>query len=158
MTVDTTEKGTDSGLSGPVNGIPLDEHIDNQNQLWSEFLEDWPIERIREMTLDEYTNANKEDAGAVAVTDLTVAADLKGLDEQINSMMELGGDITVGNLKKIARVCTVCGKEGYITDIKRHIEAAHITGVSHNCNICGKTSRSRHALRAHMSRDHKEFQ
>jgi len=107
--------------------------------------------------LDE-PNANKEDAGAVAVTDLTVAADLQGLDEQINSMMELGGAITVGNLKKIARVCTVCGKEGYITDIKRHIEAAHITGVSHNCNICGKTSRSRHALRAHISRDHKEFQ
>jgi len=106
--------------------------------------------------LDE-PNANKGDTGAVAVTELTVAADLQALDEQINSMMELGGTTIVGNQSRIARVCTVCGKEGQHTDIKRHIEAAHITGVSHNCNICGKTSRSRHALRAHMSRDHKEF-
>merc|ERR1712129_95974 len=49
--------------------------------------------------LDE-PNANKEDAGAVAVTELTVAADLQSLDDQINSRMELGGEITVGNLKK----------------------------------------------------------
>jgi len=102
-------------------------------------------------------NEPKWDTGVVAVTELTVAADLQVLDEQINSMMELGGTTIVGNRSRMARVCTVCGKEGYITDIKRHIEAAHITGVSHNCNICGKTSRSRNDLRAHISRDHKEF-
>ena len=86
---------------------------------------------------------------------LTVAADLEGLDEQINSMMEVGGTIMVGNTSRVARICTVCGKEGKDTDIKRHIEANHITGVSHICNICGKSSRSKNALRAHMARNHK---
>merc|ERR1712129_79260 len=101
--------------------------------------------------------AKEEVAGTVAVAEPTVAADLEDMEEQINSMMEQGGTIMVGNSNRVARICTVCGKEGQHTDIKRHIEASHITGVSHNCNICGKTSRSRHALRAHMSRDHKEF-
>jgi len=98
----------------------------------------------------------KEDlAGTVAVAELTVAADLEGVEEQINSMMELGGAIMVGNSSRVGRVCTVCGKEGHITDIKRHIEAKHITGVSHTCNICGKTSRSTNALRVHTANNHK---
>ena len=98
---------------------------------------------------------NEELAGTVAVAEPTVVANLEGLDEQINSMMELGGTTMIGKQSTVGRVCTVCGKEGYITDIKRHIEANHITGVSHNCNICGKTSRSRRGLRVHISKDHK---
>jgi len=94
--------------------------------------------------------------GVVALNDSTVVADLEGLDEQIKAMMEisenaLGG--AYGNLK--ARACKVCGKEGKDFDIRRHIESNHITGVSHSCNVCGKTSRSRHALRVHMSSYHK---
>lgn len=32
------------------------------NDLWSEFLAVWPPERVRQMTLDEYTNPNRDDA------------------------------------------------------------------------------------------------
>jgi len=99
--------------------------------------------------------AKKEVAGTVSVAEPTVAADLEGVEEQINSMMELGGTIMVGNSNRVARVCTVCGKEGQHTDIKRHIEAVHITGASHTCNICGKTSRSQNSLRQHMANNHK---
>jgi len=32
------------------------------NQLWSDFLTAWPPERVRQMTLEEYTNPGKDDA------------------------------------------------------------------------------------------------
>ena len=32
------------------------------NELWSQFLTAWPSERVRQMTLEEYTNSNKDDA------------------------------------------------------------------------------------------------
>lgn len=36
---------------------------DNERRaLWSEFLTAWPPERVRQMTLEEYTNANRDDA------------------------------------------------------------------------------------------------
>ena len=31
-------------------------------ELWSEFLAAWPLERVREMRIEEYTNPNKDDA------------------------------------------------------------------------------------------------
>jgi len=92
--------------------------------------------------------------GTVAVTD-TVAADLQDLEDQIKSMMEpTGKTIYSGNRTRKIYICKVCGKEGDLTDIKRHIEAHHITGVSHTCNICRKTVRSRDALRQHKSTSH----
>ena len=36
-------------------------NVDRQ-KLWSEFLEAWPHERVRQMTLEEYTNPDKDDA------------------------------------------------------------------------------------------------
>merc|ERR1719319_980838 len=92
--------------------------------------------------------------GTVAVTEYTVAADLQDLEEQIKSMMEVGDHMDKYNTGK-TRICKVCGKEGHLTMIKRHIESSHITGVSHTCNICGKTSRSRNALGMHKSTYHK---
>jgi len=100
--------------------------------------------------------AKEEVAGTVAVAKPTVAADLEGMEEQINSMMELGGTYSHGGTtSRVSSICTVCGKEGHRSDIKRHIEANHITGVSHTCNICGKTSRSKNALRVHMAKNHR---
>ena len=32
------------------------------HQLWSDFLAAWPLARVRQMTLEEYTNASKDDA------------------------------------------------------------------------------------------------
>ena len=86
-----------------------------------------------------------------------MAVDLQGLDGVINSMITksdslLGG--TYGNRK--ATVCAVCGKEGTMKTIKDHIESNHIEGIFHTCNICGKASRSRQALRVHISSYHKQ--
>merc|ERR1719319_387578 len=88
--------------------------------------------------------------GTVAVTDYTVAADLQDLDDKIKSMMEVSENIIGGSQgNKRKRICKVCGKEGQMADIQRHIEAHHITGVSHTCNICGTTTRTRNGLRKH---------
>ena len=34
----------------------------DRHQLWSEFLAAWPLERVRQMTLEEYTNPDRDDA------------------------------------------------------------------------------------------------
>lgn len=34
----------------------------NREAIWDEFLAEWPIERVRSMTLEEYTNLNRSDA------------------------------------------------------------------------------------------------
>ena len=51
--------------------------------------------------------------------------------------------------------CNLCGKEGWISNIKSYIESNHIeNNISHSCDICGKVSRSKAGLRMHKSRDH----
>ena len=64
--------------------------------------------------------------------------------------------IKVGNQQKRAKICTVCGKEGYLKDIKQHIEAKHVEGVSVPCNLCDKILRSRKAFSYRISRNHKD--
>ena len=34
----------------------------NLNALWDSFLDEWPVDRVRSMTLEEYTNLNRSDA------------------------------------------------------------------------------------------------
>ena len=69
------------------------------------------------------------------------------LDETIKAMMETSENmIKVGKQQKRAKICKICGKEGYATDIKRHIEAKHVEGVSIPCNLCGKILRSRNVI------------
>ena len=95
--------------------------------------------------------------GAVAVTDYTVAADLQDLEAKTKSMMEhTERNIFSGNRNRRVMVCKVCGKEGQLADVQRHIEANHITGVSHSCNICGKTSRSSHGLSQRVYLNHRQ--
>ena len=62
--------------------------------------------------------------------------------------------VQVGNRQRRAKICKVCGKEGYVTDIMRHIETHHLEGLSISCNLCHKMIRSRNALRAHMIKEH----
>jgi len=77
------------------------------------------------------------------------------LDEQIKSMIEIGENmLKIGKNTRRARLCKVCGKEGQLADIMRHIEANHISDVSHSCDICGKVSRSRNGLRQHKVTEH----
>ena len=76
-----------------------------------------------------------------------VPEDLKGLDEKVKSMVEKSQNMLPDGRR--AYVCKVCGKEGYGTSIRDHIEANHLEGVSLPCNICHKTFRSRMSLRKH---------
>ena len=77
------------------------------------------------------------------------------LDGQIRSMIEhTGKSMSVGNAKREALTCKVCGKEGQLGDIMKHIESNHITGVTHPCDICSKTTRSRDALYQHKRKVH----
>ena len=82
------------------------------------------------------------------------SGDFQELDEQIKAMMLLGDNFTADGKQK-AYVCQVCGKEGYGSAIKKHIEANHIEGVSIPCNLCDRVFRSRDALRQHKSWNHK---
>ena len=85
----------------------------------------------------------------------SASVELHQLDGQIRSMMEhTGKSMIVGNAKREALTCKVCGKEGQTGDIMKHIESNHITGVTHFCDICSKTTRSRYALYQHKRRTH----
>ena len=82
---------------------------------------------------------------------------LHQLKEQVKSMMEHSGNmIFVGKIPRRARICKLCGKEGELGNIQKHIEANHISGANHPCDICGKNSRSRHGLRQHKTSNHGE--
>merc|ERR1719509_536019 len=94
--------------------------------------------------------------GTVAVTEYTVAADLQDLDEKIKSMIGFSENKIGRGAKpnQNAKVCKVCGKEGQMGDIQRHIEANHITGLSHTCNNCSSAFKTRNSLQHHNSRFH----
>ena len=72
-------------------------------------------------------------------------------------MMEDSGNmILVGKAPRKGRICKVCGKEGEVGNIKRHIESCHMSGGSHPCDICGIVSRSRHELSQHKFFGHND--
>ena len=76
------------------------------------------------------------------------------LDEQIKSMIENSGkSMTVGNTSRKVITCKVCGKEGQLGNIRKHIEAKHI-GITRSCDICGKIFESIDGLRLHKNKEH----
>ena len=94
---------------------------------------------------------------AVALPNDKISVGLGDLDDQIRSMITKS-EISAGQGKGFMATCNMCGKQGPYFSMPNHVEANHITGVSHACDICGKTSRSRHALRLHISYKHKSGQ
>ena len=77
--------------------------------------------------------------------------DIQQLDLQIKSLMSVGNTSWKwkNNIKK-NYACTVCGKEDYFSNIKRHIELYHIEGVNVSCSLCEKMYKTRLALKNHM--------
>ena len=69
--------------------------------------------------------------------------DLGELDEQVKSMMEKSHNKIANGPHEwiLAKKCKLCGKEGFATQIKNHIEANHLEGVIIPCNLCDKTFR-----------------
>ena len=52
----------------------------------------------------------------------------------------------------MGRICKVCGKEGGMASIMRHIEQHHIsTPIPRSCEHCGKQFNTREALKRHKS-------
>jgi len=108
-----------------------------------------------ENILERTSNQNEPFKGTVAVTNFAVSGDLQELDEQINSMLSKGEHLIKEGEKMIkATICTICGKEGKLSNIKYHIEANHLEGVSIPCNFCEKTFRSRKRMAAHKCANH----
>ena len=91
----------------------------------------------------------KAEINTMVVSNISFSGELHELDEQIKTMMVLGQNRTPDG-KTTATVCQFCGKEGYKTQIRDHIEAHHVDGLVVPCNSCGKTYRSRNAMRGHQ--------
>ena len=105
---------------------------------------------------NETTDDTKTGSNALALPKSTIlAANLQELDKTVKEMMKTSENmVQVGNRQRRAKICKVCGKEGYLIDITRHIETHHLEGLSVPCNLCDKRIRSRNALRAHMIKEH----
>ena len=85
----------------------------------------------------------------------TVPAEMDNLDEQINSMIELGDNRIIWETgKRRTVICKMCGKEDERGNLRKHIESVHISGASYPCTMCGKISRSRGGFRTHIWRIH----
>ena len=100
-------------------------------------------------------------SGMAALSKEEFSGNMQELDEQIESMMGRGDNLVKnrknGNGEWVmskAYICQVCGKEGKMTDIRRHIEVNHVEGVVIPCNLCEKTFRTRQALSRHNSVHH----
>ena len=80
----------------------------------------------------------------------------KDLDNQIRSMMRKSENNlkNFGHAQGKSRICKVCGKEGTMATIQKHIESNHITGFTHDCTVCGFTLKTRNALGTHMYNKH----
>ena len=146
------------GLTGEGDKEPdakgnIPPKTDFQEQAWSQIT---PLQR-REHPV---TAENQVSFKSQFETERTVSlqtTETDQLDEQIKSMMDPTENfITRPNGQRFrAFTCKVCGKEARDVDVRRHVEANHLTNVSHSCDICGKISRSRHGLRQHNDREHK---
>ena len=90
------------------------------------------------------------------------SGDLQALGVKVKSMMEKGQKM-IPNGKQAngtpsqatSFICKVCGKEGFVTLIRDHIEANHLEGICIPCGLCEKTFSSRNALTQHKRRSHK---
>ena len=71
---------------------------------------------------------------------LPTTEDVQQLVEEIKSMMEVTGNTITE------------------TNMKIHIEANHLSrAMAFSCDTCGKSSRSRHGLRMHKTREHSSY-
>mgnify|MGYP001249704468 CR=1 FL=1 len=96
---------------------------------------------------------------AVALTnDITNNTDIESLNQQVKSMMEYSNNAAPHKKQGRARICKVCGKEGIMDTIMKHIEANHISGISIPCDLCGNSFKSRNVLASHKSQQHRKNQ
>ena len=125
------------------------EHFENYKKKNKQIIKQELLTK-QEDTVESSPNEIEAIEETVAVTNLAVYGDLQELNDKINSLICKGENLMPnGNNPVRASVCTVCGKEGKLSNIRDHIEANHLEGVSIPCNFCDKTFRSRNGLRHH---------
>lgn len=82
------------------------------------------------------------------------SSDLDELEAKVLSMMEISETRLPSHNNRRAHACKVCGKEGFINNIKDHIEANHLEGISLPCKYCNNFFRTRNGLRRHKAKSH----
>jgi len=140
------------GLTGNGHERKVEEEVGKGNTVKEpRKLMNNPYSAITENSLESKSEAFE---GTVAVTKFPVSGELQELDQKVNSLMSKSENkVAQGKNMTRATVCTVCGKEGTITNIRDHIEANHLEDVSIPCNFCDKTFRTRSAFRRHACMD-----
>ena len=68
------------------------------------------------------------------------------VDDRVKSMIEKSKN----HIGYACFACKVCGKKGYSSSIKNHIERIHLEGFIVFCNKCEKTFKSRNDLKRHQ--------
>ena len=108
----------------------------------------------QDISLDLDISLNHDnDERTVVLSKQALSGDLEELEERVKSMMALSDKVMPNGIRR-PYSCQVCGKEGYNTSIKDHIEANHMEGIIVPCNLCEKTFRSRASLRYHRLHQH----
>ena len=122
---------------------------------YSSALEQFPVKKT---FLNENGLAQAVIEEPLAITDkVTNNTDSKILKQQVKSMMLVSQN--ADPYKKDggkARICKMCGKEGSMDVIMKHIEAHHIPGISLPCGLCGRVLRTRDALKQHKRASHRD--
>ena len=145
------------GLTGQTSGDVLEEPKNPKpvHKIKEPFMK--PTTYRNDLSNSEIQNANGEEnaSRALAIPTQFIASDIQALDEKVKSLMERSQNmITSGKQRTTAYICKVCGKEGYPTSIRNHIEANHLNGISLPCALCEKTFNSRFSLRYHKKSYH----
>ena len=78
----------------------------------------------------------------------TFSGNLDELENRVKSLMEKSQN-KIASGCEFAQMCKVCGKEGYSSAIKDHIEVNHLEGIVIPCKLCDKTFKYRNGLRKH---------
>ena len=91
-------------------------------------------------------------------TTTTALVDSDDIRTKVMSMMKYSENKVMSRKKPgstlgRARICKLCGKEGYMTSVWNHIEAKHLDN-SYPCNQCEKISKSRNGLAQHRASFH----
>ena len=74
---------------------------------------------------------------------------LEKLEKKLKTFMVKSENL-LRNKSRRASICKLCGKEGMISDIKKHIEANHLEGINLPCNQCERVFKSSRTLKDHM--------
>ena len=147
--------GTSDEVGGNSDKVPPPPDLDETVNIQSRQMVPFTDMAYQAMINDRNQAKGDKNKRALALNNSSIGEDL---DNQIRSMMRKSENDAAahgkGNAKGKARICKVCGKEGDMTTIQRHIEANHVTGLVLECTICGSTANTRHAMEKHMNRKH----